>query len=104
MKRSFMRQAAVAVAATALAVGTSTLFGGVALAAGHNHHSNDHNGPTYDAGSDNNYGGRGGAGGGGRSNCLIPLGVSAGVIGQGGDDSQCNAAGGNGAAGGAGAG
>jgi len=102
VKRSFMRQAAVAVSATALAVGTSTLFGGVALAAGHNHHSHDHNGPTYDAGSENDYGGRGGAGGMGRSNCLLPLGVSAGVIGQGGEDSQCNAGGGNAGAGGSG--
>jgi hypothetical protein len=101
-RHGFARRAAVTVAAVALSVTASPLFSGVALASGHNHHSNDHNGPTYDAGDHNHAGGRGGTGGQGRANCAVPLGLSLGVIGQGGNDSQCNAEGGKGGSGGAG--
>ena len=47
-------------------------------------------------------GGNGGSGGGSDTNCAVPVGVSAGVIGQGGDVSQCNTVGGAGGNGGAG--
>ena len=94
------RRAAVTIAAAALSVAASPLFAGVALASGHNHHRNDHNGPTYDAGENNDAGGRGGTGGQGRANCAVPLGLSVGIIGQGGNDSQCNSQGGNGGSGG----
>lgn len=50
----------------------------------------------------NGTGGRGGNGGGANANCLIPVGASADVIGQGGPVSQCN--GGAGGAGGNGVG
>ncbi|HEY1971719.1 MAG TPA: hypothetical protein VGH89_27435 [Pseudonocardia sp.] len=45
-------------------------------------------------------GGSGGSGGGANANCLIPVGVTAGVIGQGGPVSQCDATGGSGGGGG----
>jgi hypothetical protein len=45
-------------------------------------------------------GGTGGDGGGANANCLIPIGASVGVLGQGGPVSQCNATGGAGGAGG----
>jgi hypothetical protein len=55
-------------------------------------------------GHDDYVGGNGGAGGDASSQCLIPIGVSLGaLVGNGGDVSQCNAAGGAGGAGGAGA-
>jgi len=96
------RRITVGIAAVVLSLGASTLVGGVALASGHNHHDHDHNGPSYDAGKDNDLGGHGGGGGQSRANCAVPLGVSAGVIGQGGNDTQCNSRGGNGGAGGSG--
>ncbi|HEY2205946.1 MAG TPA: hypothetical protein VGH99_15850 [Pseudonocardia sp.] len=89
MKRTLMRRTSVAVAAAALATGASSLFGGVALATGHGHHNHE--------------GGDGGDGGKTNANCLVPIGVSAGVVGQGDDASQCNATGGAGADGGTGA-
>jgi hypothetical protein len=49
-------------------------------------------------------GGSGGNGGGANANCLIPIGVTAGVIGQGGANSQCNAVGGGAGNGGNGVG
>ncbi|OZM79317.1 hypothetical protein CFP66_26580 [Pseudonocardia sp. MH-G8] len=55
-------------------------------------------------GDHENSGGPGGSGGDANANCLIPVGVSAGLLlGQGGDVSQCNAGGGAGGAGGTGA-
>ena len=89
MTRKFGQRAAVAIAATALAAGASAIFGGVAFANGHGKHDN--------------VGGAGGAGGDAEAACLIPIGVSAGVVGKGGDVAQCNAAGGAGGAGGTGA-
>lgn len=56
------------------------------------------------AGGVDGHGGSGGSGGGAKSNCAIPIGVTAGVIGQGGDVSQCNATAGGGGNGGDGVG
>jgi hypothetical protein len=56
------------------------------------------------AGGVHGSGGSGGSGGAAKSNCAIPIGVTAGVIGQGGDVSQCNATGGGGGNGGGGVG
>jgi hypothetical protein len=83
------RKTAITVAAFAM-VG-STLFGGAALAGG------------YGYGQQENVGGPGGSGGNANSQCLIPIGLSLGILGQGGDVSQCNANGGPGGAGGTGA-
>ena len=77
------------IAAAAVAVGTVG-FAGTALAGGE--------------GGVNGVGGNGGAGGKSNANCLIPIGASAGVIGQGGPVSQCNATGGAGGAAGNGVG
>jgi len=104
VRGTLRRRATAGIAAALLATAASTLFGGAALASGHNHHRHDHNGPTYDAGNKNDFGGRGGGGGQARANCAVPLGLSAGVIGQGGNDSQCNSQGGNAGAGGSGEG
>jgi hypothetical protein len=83
------RKSAIGVAAFAM-VG-STLFGGAALAGG------------YGYGTTENTGGPGGSGGPANSQCLIPIGISIGILGQGGDVSQCNATGGAGGTGGTGA-
>jgi hypothetical protein len=90
---TFGRKAAVA--AVAFATVGSTLFGGVALAGGHGGHGG-HNG--YDDAS--NTGGPGGGGGDATAKCFLPIGISLGILGQGGDVSQCNATGGAGGAGG----
>ena len=83
-----LRKTSVASAAIAFAMTGAALFGGTALA-----NSDD---GVY------NTGGAGGDGGNGTASCLVPIGVSLGAImGEGGDVSQCNAAGGAGAAGGA---
>jgi hypothetical protein len=82
--RKFGKRAAVG--ATAVALGT-TVFTGSALAWDNNVHGD---------------GGNGGGGGKANANCLIPIGVTAGVLGQGGDNSQCNASGGGGGNGGGG--
>jgi hypothetical protein len=39
-------------------------------------------------------GGNGGSGGAANANCAVPIGISAGVLGQGGPIKQCNATGG----------
>jgi hypothetical protein len=80
--KTFGKRTAVAVAAVALG---SAAFAGTAMA---NVTSGD--------------GGNGGSGGGANANCLIPVGVTAGVIGQGGDNKQCNATAGGGGNGGGG--
>ncbi|HEY4004254.1 MAG TPA: hypothetical protein VGM60_03575 [Pseudonocardia sp.] len=74
------------VVVTAVALG-SIAFAGTALAGG---------------GTTNGVGGNGGGGGKSNANCGVPVGVSAGVIGQGGDVTQCNATGGGGGNGGGG--
>jgi hypothetical protein len=86
----FMRKAMQRTALFAGAVALSAIgFSGTALA-WHHHADGD--------------GGNGGSGGNANANCLIPVGVSAGVIGQGGDNSQCNAVAGSGGHGGNGIG
>src|SRR5690606_26199035 len=86
-----LRKTRVAAAAAAFALAGTLLFGGAAMAGGHGGH-------------DDYVGGAGAAGGDASSQCLIPIGVSLGaLVGNGGDVSQCNAAGGAGGAGGAGA-
>jgi hypothetical protein len=89
------RKSAIALAAFAM-VG-STLFGGAALAG-------DNNGHGHDKGQDNteHTGGPGGSGGEANAQCLIPIGISLGIFGEGGDISQCDATGGAGGTGGAG--
>jgi len=86
-----MRTRKTAVTLTAFAVVGSTLFGGAALAGGQGYGSSD------------NVGGPGGSGGSANANCLIPIGISLGILGQGGDVSQCNGTGGAGGTGGTGA-
>jgi hypothetical protein len=77
--RKYGQRAAVA----AVAVALSTVgFAGTAFAWGHN----DVDG----------VGGNGGSGGPSNANCGVPVAITAGVIGQGGDVAQCNSAGGNG--------
>ena len=75
----------------AFAIIGSPLFGGAALAG------------SYGNGHPENTGGSGGSGGAANSQCLIPIGISLGILGEGGDVSQCNATGGTGGTGGAGA-
>lgn len=81
------RRVGAAVGVLALSTSAAALFAGTAL-----------------AGGVNGVGGGGGNGGGANANCLIPVGVTAGVIGQGGPVAQCNAAGGAGGGGGNGVG
>lgn len=83
-----MRKTSVASAVAAFALTGAALFGGAAMAGGHD--------DVY------NTGGAGGSGGNAATDCFLPVGVSVGaLIGQGGDVSQCNATGGAGGAGGA---
>ncbi|GAA5153683.1 hypothetical protein GCM10023321_24330 [Pseudonocardia eucalypti] len=87
MVHRFGKRAAVAFITGALAVGMAALFSGTALAGGHHgYHDND--------------GGNGGGGGDANANCVLPIGVALGVIGQGGGNAQCNAVGGGGGEGG----
>lgn len=86
MMHNIRRRAALTIATGALAVGMSALFSGTALAWGHGFHDND--------------GGNGGGGGNANANCVLPIGASLGVIGQGGGVGQCNAVGGSGGEGG----
>lgn len=81
--RKLGSRAAVAVVAVALGV---VGFGGTAFATGHHHTDGD--------------GGDAGNGGASNANCLVPLGVSAGVVGQGGSNTQCNSTAGEGGQGG----
>lgn len=87
MVHRFGKRAAVAFITGALAVGMAALFSGTALAGGHH-------------GFDDNDGGNGGGGGDAIANCVVPIGASVGVIGQGDDVTQCNAVGGSGGEGG----
>lgn len=105
MIKKIGRSAIVAASTVVLATGGSALFAGTAFAhddcgcnddGGHHHshhHGHHHKGVRGE-------GGQGGNGGGANANCLIPVGVSAGVVGQGGDNSQCNASAGAGGSGG----
>jgi hypothetical protein len=80
------RRVSAAVGVLALSTASAALFAGTALA------------------GVNGVGGGGGNGGGANANCLIPVGLTAGVVGQGGNVAQCNAAGGAGGGGGNGVG
>jgi hypothetical protein len=81
-----------ATAVVAFAAAGSVLLGGSALAGV--------GGPGNDR---NNFAGDGGDGGNAVNECnaLIPIGVSVGLLGKGGDVAQCDATGGAGGAGGA---
>lgn len=101
MIRKLGRGVAVAITALALATGGSAAFAGTAFASDNccNHHGHrgidgDHNDYYRENGGD------GGKGGNANANCVVPLGVSAGVMGQGGNNSQCNSSAGNGGHGG----
>ena len=89
MTRKFGSRAAVATAVLTLGAAGSALFGGTAFAGGHGTHDNA--------------GGGGGNGGNTYVNCVLPIGLPLGLLGQGGDNSQCNATGGAGGGGGTGA-
>jgi hypothetical protein len=104
--RKLGRGALTASAMVVLTVGGSAAMAGTAFA-GCDHESS-HDSGSHDAswgsdGSHDNVGGNGGNGGAANANCAVPIGVSAGVVGQGGDNSQCNATGGAGGDGGTGA-
>jgi hypothetical protein len=81
--RNLKKRAAMGAAAVALG---TVAFTGSALA--HGHHGVDGDG------------GNGGNGGKANANCGVPVGVSLGLLGQGGDTKQCNAVGGSGGDGG----
>jgi hypothetical protein len=87
------RKVAVSATVLVLGVGGSAIFAGTALAGGCGCNGES---PASSGGT----GGSGGSGGSASSQCVIPVGVSAGVIGQGGPVGQCNAGGGAGGAGG----
>jgi hypothetical protein len=92
---NFGRKAAIA--SVAFATVGSTVFGGAALAG-----DKDHKDGKKDV-TVTNTGGPGGAGGQSQAQCLIPVGLSLGLLGAGGPVDQCNSTGGAGGAGGAGA-
>jgi hypothetical protein len=118
MIRELAKKALLGTAALALGVGGSAMFTGTAFAgedhgcgcdSGTGHHDSwggwggkDAGWSHPDADHTRGVGGSGGTGGGSNANCGVPIGVSAGVVGQGGDVAQCNAVGGAGGAGGAG--
>jgi hypothetical protein len=116
--RELGKKALLGAAAMVLGVGGSAAFTGTALAGEDHgcgcdtsHHDSwggwggqDAGWSHPDADHTHGVGGNGGSGGQSNANCLIPVGVSAGVIGQGGPASQCNAVGGGGGNGGAGVG
>jgi hypothetical protein len=86
MKAKLGQRAVVAFAVASLAGGASALFGGTALAGVH----------------DNDTGGAGGAAGKVQSNCVLPINLlsNIGILGYGGDSSQCSTVGGTGGNGG----
>jgi hypothetical protein len=103
MIRKIGQRVAVTVAAVALAAGGTIAIAGTAFADDHGcdrcSHGG-HDGHDGDSGRHIDYyrsnGGNGGDGGKSNANCAVPLGVSAGVIGQGGPVSQCNSNSGSG--------
>lgn len=102
MIRKLGRGVLTAAAVVALASGGSAALAGTALAGGHD--CGCDGGYSWGwHGQHDNQGGNGGNGGDAYVNCVVPIGVSAGLNGQGGDQSQCNATGGNGGNGGTGA-
>jgi hypothetical protein len=91
--QKIVQRTTMSVAAIALG---SMAFAGTAL--GTCEHSSSHGHSEGTTGT----GGNGGNGGAANANCAVPIGVSAGVIGQGGKTSQCNAVSGSGGSGGGG--
>lgn len=87
MIRKFGRKTVAASAVLALGTVGSAALAGSALA--------------DDQGADGT-GGPGGVGGKSNANCAVPVGLSLGLLGQGGDMSQCNSTAGAGGAGGGG--
>jgi len=73
------RKAAVGATIVALGIAGSGVFGGLAIA---------------DGAHDGDLGGGGGNGGDAGAKCVLPLGLSLGLIGDGGDQNACNADGG----------
>jgi len=104
--RKLSKGALTAVMAVGLATGGSAALAGTAFAGGHDCGC-DGDWGGWDGwgyhGEHNNSGGNGGNGGDANVNCVLPIGISAGIVGQGGDNSQCNATGGGGGDGGTGA-
>lgn len=116
--RNLGRKALVAASATVLVAGGSAMFTGTAFASSddgcgchggssHSHHDGHHHGGGDHDGDRDVHGVRGdggnaGNGGQSNSNCLVPVGISAGVVGQGSSNEQCNANGGQGGHGGSG--
>jgi len=102
----------VAAVATVLAAGGTVALAGIALADDHNDchcNSRGHDGHDgYRGSRDVDYydssGGDGANGGNSNANCAAPLGVSAGLLGQGAPVSQCNSTSGDGGTGGDGGG
>lgn len=97
MNRNWARKTNSATAVVAVGAAVFAVLGGVAMACDeHDHGGHEHG--SYSAA-----GGNGGNGGDANANCAVPIAVSIGLIGQGGDVSQCNATGGAGGNGGTGA-
>lgn len=90
MSGKISRKATLATVAVVLGTTGSALFTGAAFAGGGD-------------GEHNTSGGPGGNGGETKVNCVLPLGLSLGILGQGDGVSQCNATGGGGGTGGTGA-
>jgi hypothetical protein len=103
--RKLGRGALTASAMVVLTVGGSAAMAGTAFAGCDHDGSHDSSGGNDGGshGSGDNVGGSGGNGADANANCAVPIGVSAGVVGQGGPVSQCNATGGDGGDGGTGA-
>ncbi|HEX4247758.1 MAG TPA: hypothetical protein VH008_07810 [Pseudonocardia sp.] len=98
MNRNWGRKAGFVTTVVAVGTAVSALLGGVAMAACDDHGDGGHEHGSYSAS-----GGNGGNGADANANCAVPIGASVGLLGQGGDNSQCNATGGGGGDGGTGA-
>ncbi|HZZ51041.1 MAG TPA: hypothetical protein VFE65_29460 [Pseudonocardia sp.] len=107
------RKAVVAATTLVLGVGGSALITGTTYAGAkhddcgcNSSSSHEHSAPVHHVTWSNDgtrgTGGNGGSGGNSNANCAVPIGASVGLLGQGGDNKQCNAtagAGGNGGSG-----
>ena len=81
MDRTLRKRAGVAVTAAALAASVSALFGGVAFAHGWGHNERNY------------YGGNGSPAGDTWVNCPLPINLNLAILGQAGDDANCNTSG-----------
>lgn len=101
MIRTIGQRVGVAAAVAVLSAGGMLAIAGTAFA---HDHGNSEGRDGHDGYSEVDYGegngGDGGDGGESTANCLAPLGVSAGLMGQGGPVSQCNSTSGDGGSGG----